>query len=340
MSETGPLPAVRVVLVTGLSGAGKASVLRTLEDLGFETVDNPPLEMLETLVRDECQRSQHSAGLAIGIDARSRGFDAAQVMAAVARMRALRGVELELIYVLADEETLLGRFTETRRRHPLSPRGRVSEGIVAERELTNGLRAAADLVIDSSDLKLSELRQLVEAKFGRNAGQTLAISVISFAFPRGLPRDADMVFDARFLRNPHYDPILRSRTGLDPDVAAFIEADPDFAGFMKRVTDLLQFLLPRFVREGKKYATFAVGCTGGQHRSVHVAEKLARALCCVSASSIGFNVSVSHRELGNNVCHNLPLVFLGQDQNVGLDQPAENGEATVRIRPWSPETKL
>jgi len=183
VSAPDPNSPVRVVLVTGLSGAGKASVLRTLEDIGFETVDNPPLEMLETLVRDECTRADAAADLpaaklAIGIDARSRGFDAGEVGAAIARLKSLPEVELELVYVLADDAALLGRYTETRRRHPLAPRGRVVEGIAAERELTERLRAGADLVIDTTDLKLAELRHMVEGKFGRRAETSLAVSVV------------------------------------------------------------------------------------------------------------------------------------------------------------------
>lgn len=352
MSIPAPNPAapVRVVLVTGLSGAGKASVLRTLEDLGYETVDNPPLEMLEILVRDECARVDRAieanlapnlglARLAIGIDARSRGFDAGVVGAAVARLKSLPGVDLELVYVLADDTTLLGRYTETRRRHPLAPRGRVVEGIAAERELTERLRAGADLLIDTTDLKLAELRHLVEGKFGR-AETSLAVSIVSFAFPRGLPRDADMVLDVRFLRNPHYDPILRPGTGLDVNVASFVEADPDFEPFMKRANELLQFLLPRFVREGKKYATIAVGCTGGRHRSVHVAEALARSLSHVTAGGVGFGVSVTHRELDGNMGHNIPLVFLRQDKIGCLDRSNIGGDATDSIRHRSPETQL
>jgi len=338
-------PPVRVVLVTGLSGAGKASVLRTLEDIGFETVDNPPLEMIEVLVRDECLRAEQidappEIGLAIGIDARSRGFDAGEVSAAMDRLRALPGVALELIYASADDATLLSRYTETRRRHPLAPRGRVSDGIAAERQLTDQLRANADLVIDTTDMKLAELRRLIEGKFGPRAESSLAVAIISFAFPRGLPRDADIVLDARFLRNPHYDPMLRPGTGLDPAVAAFVEADPDFEPFMRRATDLLQFLLPRFVREGKKYATIAVGCTGGRHRSVLVAERLAAPLTYVTAENVGFSVSVSHRELGNNVGHNLPLVFLRQDEIGGPGLPAPDIDACSGARLRSSETEL
>ncbi len=330
-----------MVLVTGLSGAGKATVLRTLEDLGFETVDNPPLEMLEALVRDERQRGP-AVRLAIGIDARSRRFDAVQVEAAIDRLRAQPGVRLDLVFVEADDEALLGRFSETRRRHPLAPLGRVIEGIAAERELTAPLKLASDMVIDSTGTKPTELRHKVEEKFGAGATALLSVTVISFAFPKGLPRDADMVFDARFLRNPHYDPTLREHTGLDPDVAAFVAADPDFHPFISHVTQIIGFLLPRFLREGKRYATIAVGCTGGKHRSVSIAEHLGRFLLDCGPASERFAVRVVHRELagigemisGSN--HSLGI----SRQSAGLDRQPKTEDAAAGIRHRSAGTQL
>ncbi len=337
-------PLLRLVLVSGLSGAGKASALRTLEDIGFETMDNPPLDMLETLVREQSQGPEtpgnQGIGLAIGIDVRSRGFDEDMVLGTIARLKALAGVELEFFYMTADDNALLGRYTETRRRHPLASRGgRLAEAIALERALTDRLRSGADLVIDTTDLKLSDLRQLLETKFNDKAAKTLTVSITSFAFPKGLPHDADMVFDARFLRNPYYDPILRPRTGLDADVAQFVADDPDFAPFMQKMTDFLQFLLPRFVREGKKYATIAIGCTGGRHRSVHVAESLARSLSFGTAHGIGIGVSVMHRELGHTLGRKNPLVFFGQDKVGHLDHSDESDDAADSIRHRSPEIK-
>ena len=279
-----------VVLVTGLSGGGKASVLRALEDLGFEAVDNPPLDLIETLAGRE------EGGLAIGVDSRTRGFDTGHILALLQRLRARPGSRLELVFAEARDEILMRRFTETRRRHPLAPQGRVSDGIAAERALVAPLRASADLLIDTSDLPLAALRQTVEAHFGQvtpAAGQAgLALTIISFAFSAGLPREADMVFDARFLRNPHYDPILRPRTGLDAEVAAYVQADPDYAAFLSRLDGLIALVLPRFLLEGKKYATIAIGCTGGRHRSVHLVDRLATTL-----RDAGWNVLVTHREL-------------------------------------------
>ncbi len=290
-------PAQRVVLVSGLSGAGKASVLRALEDIGFEAIDNPPLTFIEEMVaRADPQGSGIAPNIAVGVDARSRGFLAEQVLSTLARLRANPALQAELLFATADDQALLRRFTETRRRHPLAPSGRVVDGIAAERALTAPLHEAADLVIDTTDLPLAGLRQLIEARYtgepGTAAARRLAVSLISFAFPGGLPREADLVLDARFLRNPHYDPALKPLTGLDSAVGAYVEADADFAEFFSRIEGLLGLLLPRFVQEGKKYATVAVGCTGGRHRSVHIIEKLAATLI-----RTGWRVTITHREL-------------------------------------------
>ena len=292
---------LRVVLVSGLSGAGKASILRALEDAGYEAVDNPPLTMVPDLAR------RTDRPLAIGLDARSRGFDAGLVLATLAGLRQDPTLFPELVYAAADETTLLRRYTETRRRHPLSPQGRVVDGIAAEAALTQTLRDAADLVLDTSGLPLADLRRLIEQRFrpeaaGSDTGIRLCVALTSFAFPAGLPREADMVFDARFLRNPHYDAILRPRTGLDATVAAYVEADPDFAQFFDGIVGLLRLVLPRFVQEGKRYATIAVGCTGGRHRSVRIVERLAQVLRDEQASGGNsgcseWQIAVSHREL-------------------------------------------
>lgn len=292
----------RVVLVSGLSGAGKASILRALEDLGYEAVDNPPLTLVEALV------SRTDQPLAIGLDARSRGFDAASVLSTLERLKAMPGLQTELVYAWADETALLRRFTETRRRHPLAPQGRVIDGITDEAALTYALRTEADVFLDTSDLPLARLRQQIEQRFsphpvGDLRHPVLAVLLTSFAFPAGLPREADMVFDARFLHNPHYDPILRPGTGLDPQVAAYIEADPDFDRFFQCLTGLLDVVLPRFVQEGKKYATIAVGCTGGRHRSVLTVERLARYLRSQDrqgSAHDGWQVTVTHRELAQD----------------------------------------
>lgn len=292
------------MIVTGLSGGGKASILNAMEDVGYETVDNPPLPMLEAMV------ANGDSKLAVCVDARTRGFDAASVVDVISRLRAAPGLRVQLVYAWADETTLLRRYTESRRRHPLAPQGRVTDGIAAEQALTDLLRTEADLVVDTSGLPIAHLRRLIERHFGAGSDTEQArmiVSLMSFAYPKGLPREADLVFDARFLRNPHYDPILKLKTGLDADVGAYVEVDPDFAKFFLQVRELVELVLPRFVQEGKKYATITIGCTGGQHRSVHLIEKLANHLIMRAVESqasdgaeVPWRVFVTHRELARD----------------------------------------
>jgi UPF0042 nucleotide-binding protein len=292
----------RIVVVTGLSGGGKASILHALEDVGYDAVDNLPLG----LVQDVACRTDRD--IAIGIDARTRGFNADLVLDMLATLRRNPALLPELVFVWADEATLLRRYTETRRRHPLAPRGRVAEGIEIEQEITARLREAANLIIDTSDLPLARLRQLIERHFGPRGDEndtSMVVSLISFAYAKGLPKEADLVLDARFLRNPHYDPILRARTGLDPEVGAYIREDQDYAAYLSRICDLVDLVLPRFVHEGKKYATIAIGCTGGRHRSVFLVERLAAHLSsrlaatqATGESGLDWRQTVTHRELG------------------------------------------
>ena len=301
--DTGPR---RIVVVTGLSGGGKASILHTLEDVGYDAVDNLPLGLLEDLA------TRADRDIAVGVDARTRGFNADVLLGTLANLRRNPALLPELVFVWADEATLLRRYTETRRRHPLASRGRVTEGIEIEQEITARLREAANLIIDTSDLPLASLRQLIERHFGPRGAENdarMVVSLISFAYAKGLPKEADLVFDARFLRNPHYDPILRPRTGLDPKVGAYIRADQDYAAYLSRITDLVDLVLPRFVLEGKKYATIAIGCTGGRHRSVFLIECLAahmasrrNVMCATGESGLAqtswdWRQTVTHREL-------------------------------------------
>jgi UPF0042 nucleotide-binding protein len=223
------------------------------------------------------------------------------------RLRTNPALRPELVFAWADEATLLRRFTETRRRHPLAPQGRITDAIAREESLTAPLREGADLVIDTSGLPLAALRRLVDRHFGAESDaeeSRLVVSLISFAYKHGLPREADLVFDGRFLRNPHYDTMLQPRTGLDAEVGAFIEADPDFSTFFAKMADLIDMLLPRFVQEGKKYAAITIGCTGGRHRSVYLVEKLAQHLAdriaaawAAGGTGLGWRLHVTHREL-------------------------------------------
>jgi UPF0042 nucleotide-binding protein len=274
-----------LVLVTGLSGAGRSTALRALEDLGYEAVDNLPLALLaapEGLDRP----------LAIGIDSRTRGFSVEAVMDRVKRLGREPGLDVKLVFLTCADETLQRRFTETRRRHPLAQDRPVADGIRQEHLLLDPLRARADLVIDSTDLAIGDLKRLVGAHFSRDRRPGPAVTVMSFSYRFGLPREADLVFDARFLANPHYQEALRPQTGRDPDVAAYVEADPAYGRFFAGLTGLLMPLLPGFEREGKSYLTLAVGCTGGRHRSVFVAERLAAWL-----TGQGRSVFLRHRDI-------------------------------------------
>jgi UPF0042 nucleotide-binding protein len=266
--------AFRVVLVTGLSGAGKSSALKMLEDIGYEAVDNLPLSLLGRLLPGSGEGEQ--TAIAVGIDSRTRNFRAGDMVETVARLAGRADLTVDLVYFDCDEDVLVRRFTETRRRHPLAADRPVADGIVAERELLAPLRDAAALVIDTSHLSLPDLRRQVEDYFALTGRSGPVVTVTSFSYRGGLPREADLVFDVRFLANPHYVDALRPRTGLDADVAAYIAADATFAPFIGRLEDLIGSLLPHYRREGKSYLTIAVGCTGGQHRSVFVAAELAK----------------------------------------------------------------
>ena len=292
MMDGTPAPALRrqFVLVTGLSGAGKASILNVLEDLGYQAVDNPPLAVLGALVDDG------DPLLAGGVDSRTRDFEPETALRLIDGLRERSDIALTLVFATAEPDVLLRRFTETRRRHPLAPGGplghSVADGIAREEALLAPLRVAADMVVDTSDLPLPELRRMIERRFGTEDTPGMGVSVVSFSYAKGLPREADLVFDLRFLRNPHYVEALRPLTGRDRAVADYIEADPDFAPFWRCMTDMLSLLLPRYAQEGKKYLTIALGCTGGKHRSVLAAERLAHHL-----HSGGWRVDLNHREL-------------------------------------------
>ncbi len=282
--ETGGQRAL--VLVTGMSGAGRSTALSILEDLGYESIDNLPLDLLQPLIAGG-RRS-----VALGIDIRTRGFAVAPLLAELDRDMNGAGLRLTLLFVDCDETILARRYTETRRRHPLA-RGRpVADGIAAERTLLLPLRARADLVIDTSALAPAELRHILTGHFKRQGADAMAVCVTSFAYRNGLPREADLVFDVRFLRNPHYEPELRPLTGRDEAVDRFIEADPRLEPFFAKLTDLLASVLPDYRSEGKTYLTIALGCTGGRHRSVAIAERLAAWF-----ATQGERVTLLHRDL-------------------------------------------
>lgn len=279
--------ALPVILVTGLSGAGRSTALKALEDLGYEAVDNLPLSMLQAVTAGHLQRP-----IAIGVDCRTRDFSVEALTRQRARLAGDRALAITLVFLTSADEVLRRRFTETRRRHPLAADRPVEDGIRQERELLAPLQALADLTIDSSDLAIGDLKHILQGHFALEPGPLATVTVLSFSYRQGLPREADLVFDARFLKNPHYDPTLRPLTGRDPSVARFIESDPAFQPFFESLTRLLEPLLPRFEREGKSYLTLAIGCTGGRHRSVLLAERLALWL-----QGRGRAVTLRHRDL-------------------------------------------
>ena len=291
----------RLLLVTGLAGAGRSTALKCLEDHDFEAVDNLPLDLLPHLVSGVSAPGAAPRALAIGIDSRTRDFNAAALVARLQEMKAERAIDVQLLFLTSNEETLRRRFTETRRRHPLAPDRPIADGIAQEQHLMEPVQRAADVVIDTSDSTIGEFKALLTAQLGLSARSDLAITVLSFSYRLGLPREADLVFDVRFLDNPHYDPELRLLTGEDARVGKVVESDPTFAGFFAGMTGLLWPLLPGYEREGKSYLTVAIGCTGGRHRSVFVARRLAQWL-----EEKGRRPVLRHRDLGRSVAENTP----------------------------------
>ncbi len=275
-----------LLLVTGLSGAGRTTALRALEDAGYEAVDNLPLSLLAPLVSAAADRP-----VAVGIDTRTRAFDPD---ALVRRIRAMSriGQEVRLLFIECDEPELVRRFNETRRRHPLAPDRPVADGIARERLLLAGLRGAADLVIDTTSQSPHDLRRLISAHFGLQGPSGLALILQSFSYAKGLPRDADIVFDLRFLRNPHWQPELRASDGREAAVQAFIRGDEGYQPAYEHIVALLLSSLPGYRREGRAYLTVAFGCTGGRHRSVAMAEAVASAL-----ADAGWSYRLMHRDL-------------------------------------------
>jgi RNase adapter protein RapZ len=289
-SSPDPRAAARqIVLVTGLAGAGMTTALKTLEDQGYEVIDNLPL----ALIPAAAERSELFAHrLALGLDTRTHDFGVDRLIAVADQLRQMPEVSIRLLFMVADAEVLQRRFTETRRRHPMAKDRPLMDGISAEMALLEPLRRVADLVIDSSQMTIHQCRALIAGNFAETNTSTLRVCTTSFSFKHGVPRDADLLFDVRFLRNPHWEPALRALTGRDSDVAAYIEADPDLADFLKHLRALVGPLLPRYRQEGKAYLTIAFGCTGGQHRSVYCAESVG-----AWVRSEGYDCTIRHREL-------------------------------------------
>jgi UPF0042 nucleotide-binding protein len=268
---------VDLVLITGHSGAGKSEAIAAFEDGGYFCVDNLPPRMIGGL--GELFRHEGSGVERAAVVSDVRGGDYFDDLVQVLDELGADGLEPTLLFLEADEETLLDRYKETRRRHPLAPEGRIVDGIRAERELLAPLRARADMVMDTSDLTGALLRRrIADEMLGRHGGGKLALTLLTFGFKNGPPRDADMTLDVRFLPNPHYVDELRPLTGLDEAVREYVEAGTQAGEFYGRLLPLLEFLVPAYVAEGKSHLTIAVGCTGGRHRSVTVADRVRRAL--------------------------------------------------------------
>ena len=288
MSEM-PLDArVKLVIVTGLSGAGRTTTIRCLEDLGYETIDNLPISLISRVVAP----GMLGAKIAIGLDTRTRDFTTKAVLDMLAELSAHSWLSLEVVFVTASHAILVRRFSETRRRHPLAPAETPHDGIDRERDLFNEIQDASTVVLDTSDMSPHDLRAQVDRFFNRGGESKLAIMIHSFSYKRGVPAGIDMVFDCRFLNNPYWDPSLRSLNGRSGGVQRFVQNDTRFEEFFAKVMDLSVFLLPAYVDEGKTHFSIGFGCTGGQHRSVALAETVAKAL-----ANHGWLVSVRHREL-------------------------------------------
>lgn len=287
-----PRPPQRLLLVTGLSGAGKSTALAVLEDLGWETIDNFPVRLFKRLV---AMPDEARGPLAIGFDSRTRGFVPADIIALVKDLAAREDILLSFVFLDCAGSELERRFNETRRRHPMAAGRPVLEGIAAERELLEPLRRWAEIMIDTSAMTSNDLQGHIRQLFAPDSADgAMTLTLSSFGFARGMPPLADLVFDMRFLDNPHWVPTLRELTGQDAPVGEHIEKDPAFADAFARIRDLLVMLLPRYVAQGKPYVHVAFGCTGGRHRSVYTAERMAESL-----RAAGFSPTVRHRDLGS-----------------------------------------
>jgi RNase adapter protein RapZ len=283
-----PGPDHRLVLITGPSGAGRTTAIRVLEDMGYEGIDNIPLSLVPRLI----DGPPLGRPMALGLDVRNRDFNATALIELIDSLTRDPRVALEVLYLDCAVGELIRRFSETRRRHPLAPAETPALGIEREMDLLAPIRARADHLIDTTDLSPHDLKAEIGRWFDAGSANRLAVSVQSFSYKRGVPRGVDMIFDCRFLANPHWSPSLRQLDGRDPQVVAHVMADPRFAEFFRKLSDLILFLLPAHLDEGKAHLSIGFGCTGGQHRSVAVAELMGKAL-----AEAGWPVSKRHREL-------------------------------------------
>jgi RNase adapter protein RapZ len=291
-AEKPPSGKARLAVITGLSGSGKSIVAKCFEDLSYYTVDNLPLPLLRLFLDNPLELVRGHDRIAVVTDVRAPGFaeEFPHLFAEIDRER----IEPTLLFLEASDEVLVRRFSETRRPHPLAPDRHVVEGIQREREMLAELRSRADLVFDTSEWSIHEIRNQVYREFAVNPGEEpgMVVSLVSFGFKHGIPQGTDLLFDVRFLPNPHFVPGLRERTGQDAEVLDYLERQPDFQELVIRLTDLLAYLLPRYRRENRSYLSVAIGCTGGRHRSVAICERLR----CVLEER-GWPARVIHRDI-------------------------------------------
>jgi len=281
---------IDVLLVTGMSGAGRSTATRALEDLGWFVVDNLPPAMIQQVL-DYVSRGEISNKVAVVADVRGGTvFD--ELRTELEIIKSL-GHDVRVLFLEADDETIVRRYESSRRPHPLQKDGSILEAVLAERQFTGDLRSSADVVIDTSELNVHELRRRIESVFGDETRVALRVTVMSFGFKYGIPVDADLVADMRFLPNPFWDQNMRGLTGLDAQVSDYVLAQSDAANFIEKYTEIVQLVEAGYLREGKRYATIAIGCTGGKHRSVAIAQKLASHL-----GRADVDVRVTHRDLG------------------------------------------
>lgn len=278
----------QLIFVTGPSGAGRSTAIRALEDLGYEGIDNIPLNLVPRLT----DGPPLERPIALGLDVRNRDFNATALIELIETLTRNPRVSLEVLYLDCDPSVLIRRFSETRRRHPLAPSETPTLGVEREIDILTPIRVRADHLIDTTDLTPHDLKAEIASRFEAGPSGRMSVSMQSFSYTRGIPRGVDMVFDCRFLSNPHWQPELRPLDGRDAAVAAFIAEDPRFAEFFQKLLDLLLFLLPAHLDEGKAHLAIGFGCTGGQHRSVAVTERVGNAL-----AEAGWAVSKRHREL-------------------------------------------
>lgn len=297
----------QVLLITGLSGAGKSTALKTLEDIGWETIDNFPIRLVEGLLKTppSSSRGDEDPPLALGFDSRTRGFDPNKLIARIKRLQDNESLLISTLYLDCAGDELERRYAETRRRHPLALDRPAKDGIALERNQFEPIRRWADHVIDTSRLSANDLQQQIRTEFALDDSHGTTITLTSFGFSRGLPSNIDLLFDVRFLTNPFWDPQLKDLTGQDMAVADYIRQDPAYAEALEKFQDMLQFLLPKYQAAGKSYVNIGIGCTGGRHRSVHVAETLSKNL-----QAAGFSTSVAHRNLASR-----PMEALESMQN-------------------------